>query len=192
MTACVSSSMELTARATGLGYLSKDNIFTHPSCPAATRDAFDRLALPSTIDGAAKNLVPDDLFGLAYRGSKPSFRFFAVEIDRNTESIERKNPGQSSFGAKLRAYLEAMKSQSYRLRWGVPNLLVLTITTNVSHLDNLCRSLNALSGPELLGRFLFAALPEFGANWRVPRVKRELLALPWVRADGSHLAIDKP
>src|SRR3546814_19257908 len=70
----------------------------------------------------------DLLFGIEYLGA--GFRFFAVEIDRNTESIERKNLKQNAFGVKITAYLDVLRRQSYRSHWGIPKLPILTVTTN--------------------------------------------------------------
>jgi hypothetical protein len=189
MGSCVSASIELAARDRKLRCLSKDDILTHPSCPAHVPEGSDRLSIPLSEPSTVKSLLPDDLFGIEYPSTKPSYRFFAVEIDRNTESIERRNTGQSTFGAKLRAYIDAMRNQTYRSRWGIPNLMVLTVTTNATHLENMCRYLRGLGEPQLAERFLFLAKPEFGSDWRVPPVMHDLLTGSWARADGSRFGI---
>jgi hypothetical protein len=73
--------------------------------------------------------------------------------------------------------------------WGIPNMMVLTITTNATHMKNMMAYLQKLD-PTLSERFLFKALPTFGSNWRVPPVLTDILE-PWQRADGSVFDIDK-
>jgi hypothetical protein len=145
---------------------------------------------PLSILAGNKSLIPDDLFGIEYPGK--SYRFFAVEIDRNTESIERTKLDQNAFGTKLRGYLEIAGNKTYRSHWGIPNLLVLTVTTNVTHMHNILGYLKKLTehDPKAAERFLFKAKPEFGSNWRVPEVMTDILTEPWLRADGSSFPIE--
>lgn len=137
------------------------------------------MELPLSKQAIQKALVPDELFGINYGDS---YRFFAVEIDRQTESIERKNPEQNTFGKKLANYLDVMKHRTYKEIWGVPTLMVLTVTTNVTHMKNMMSYLHKLD-PKLSERFLFKALPTFGANWRVPPLLDMLE--PWDCTQGS-------
>ncbi len=167
MQACVGASFELYAPQKGLRYISREEVLTHEKCPSTTREAANPMALPLSGMGEQKALLPDDLFGLEYPGV--GFRFFAVEIDRNTESIERKSPSQNSFGRKIASYLEVLKSRSYRDWWGLPNLTILTVTTNGTHAANIADFVRRQNEPAYAERFAFAWEPAFGANWRVPR-----------------------
>lgn len=190
MGSCVSSSIEVAARERGLRYLIKPDIFTHASCPDRTREAANPLAMPLSSFSGAKTIVPDDLFGIEYPGTKPTYRFFAVEIDRNTESIERRRLDQTAYSRKLHAYMEVMKSRAYRDHWGVPNLMVLTVTTNVTHMENMLAYLKKVGEPNLASRFLFKGKPEFGSSWRISPVMRDLLSEPWQSTEGE-FSIDK-
>jgi|SRR5579871_573573 len=186
MGACVGASIELAAKEAGLRYITKSEIFVHPKCPDATRTAPNPLAIPFWDT----RLVPDDIFGIEYADG--SFLFFAVEIDRNTESIERKDLSQNAYGLKLKGYLEIMREQLFKTRWGLPNLVVLTVTTNARHMRNMMDYLNKQDDPRLHKWFLFKAKPDFGTNWRVPKdVMRDLFTEPWQRANGSTLSIKK-
>ena len=185
MGACVGGSIELAGRARGIRYIAKDEIFAHPRCPESTRLSSNPLA----IGAGNKSLVPDDLFGLQYPDK--TYRFFVVEIDRNTESIERRNLSQASYRKKLDAYIEILGRGTFRERWGIPNLLVLTVTTNATHLRNLIDHLSKLTSGKVLERFLFKAKPEFGVNWGVPSVMDDLLAEPWARV-GTPFDISRP
>jgi hypothetical protein len=173
MTACVAASIELTSRKAGIRYIHRHEIFSHTKCPEETR----RSANPLSIPGNGKRIVPDDLFGIDYGGK---YRFFAVEIDRNTESIERKSVDQSSFGKKLSAYTDIIDRATFKKVWGIPNLLILTVTTNESHMANMLAYVgrNTIAHQE---KFLFKAKREFGVNWTMPGVMDDLLTAPWAR-----------
>jgi hypothetical protein len=183
MQACVGASFELSAPSKGLRYIPRSEILSHPRCPQATKDAINPMAIPVAGLGQ-KTLIPDDLFGLEYPGL--GFRFFAVEIDRNTESIERKNMAQNAFGTKIAGYLDILRNQTYRAHWGVPNLHILSVTTNATHARNILTFIKKQSEPKFAGRFAFASEPCFGANWRVPRVVlAHLLDQPWLTVSGT-------
>jgi hypothetical protein len=185
MTACVGASLELSAPSHGLRYISREEMLTRPACTGA-RNVANALAMP--LEGAGqKALVPDDLFGLEYPGA--GFRFFAMEIDRNTESIERRNLAQSAFGRKVAGYLAVLRSQAYRAWWGLPNLHVLTVTTNATHARNILDYIRMHVDPAYVSRFAVTCEPAFGTNWRVPReVLSSLLREPWQTPNG-HKAI---
>ena len=184
MNACVAASIERTALRMGLRYISREDILVHPRCPETTRTSPNPLAIPVTRPGARSSVVPDDLFGLEY--PEGGFRFFAVEIDRNTESIERRNIDQSAFGKKIVGYLDILRNHTNRTWWGVPNLHVLTVTTNATHARNILDHLGRQNEPQYAGRFGFACEPSFGAHWRTPRgILSNLLEEPWVTAAAS-------
>jgi hypothetical protein len=180
MGACIAASIDITSTSSQVRFISKDTIF----------EKVGLVTTPLSILAGNKSLIPDDLFGIEYPGK--SYRFFAVEIDRNTESIERTKLDQNAFGTKLRGYLDIAGSRTYRSHWGIPNLLVLTVTTNVTHMHNILGYLKKLTEHDAKAaeRFLFKAKPEFGSNWRVPDVMVDILTEPWLRADGTSFSID--
>lgn len=182
MGACVGASIELGSVQKGLRYIPREEIFSHPKCGDA-RNAIHPMAIP--VSGVAqKALIPDDLFGLEYPGA--GFRFFAVEIDRNTESIERKNMEQNAFGRKIACYLDVLRNQLFRSWWGLPNLSVLTVTTNAIHAANILDFIRKQDEKRYQDRFAFAVATDFGANWRVPRtVLSGLLDEPWMTSIGN-------
>lgn len=175
MNACVGASLELGLRKK---YIPRYDVLLRQK---------SKLELPLAFNHA---LVPDDLFGINYGGS---YRFFAVEIDRNTESIDREPSGNKTpptIGKKFEAYLEVLRSRLYRDVWGVPNLMVLIVSTSEGRLAGMMRKLKELD-PVLASRFLFKADPTFGPNWRVPEKVLTDLITPWARADGSTFDITK-
>ncbi|MEJ7925778.1 replication-relaxation family protein [Sphingobium sp. AN641] len=164
MTACVSASLELTAPSQGLRYISFQEILDHPKCGAA-RTAANPLAL-QLGNRLAGEIIPDLLYGIEYPGI--GFRFFAVEIDRNTESIERRNLCQSAFARKVAGYVAALRDQSYRLWWGIPNLHILTVTTNATHARKLNEYIKSHVPETVQSRFVIKVDATFGIDWRVP------------------------
>lgn len=128
-----------------------------------------------------KAIVPDDLFGLKGTDDEGDwYRFFALEIDRNTESIVSKDPGQTALGRKIAGYLDVLHRQTYRERWGIPNLCVLTVTTNPTHAMNIIEFIRKQNEPRYAERFGFTAEASFGGNWRVPpAILTQLLDRQW-------------
>ena len=180
MGACVGASLELGASHHGLRYIPREEILARQKGGESHGDANN----PMAIKIGGRRLIPDDLFGLEYPGT--GFRFFAVEIDRNTESIERKIQNQTSFGKKVVGYLDVLRNQTFRTHWGVPNLHILTVTTNATHAFNIIDYIRAQSEPRHAMRFGFACETSFGVNWRVPRgVLTHLLEKPWTTPTGT-------
>ena len=179
MGACVGASIALSARRTGMVYADQERLFTHPKCPPETKAAPNPLALPIPTG----TLVPDDLFAL--QRDKP--RFYAVEIDRRTESINS-DTARTAYGRKVQGYLHVLRNGTYRKHWGIPNLTVLTVTTNRLHLRHMIDYCASLGAPDLAAHFLFRSVPCFGANWKVPAIM-DFFDEPWTGADGRECRI---
>ena len=85
----------------------------------------------SVMHSADVKVVPDGLFGLEYaRDGQKLYRFFALEADRNTMPVKRSNLEQTSYLRKVLAYRQIITQDIHRSHLGLPNLLVLTVTTN--------------------------------------------------------------
>ena len=136
------------------------------------------------IPNSTSSIVPDGLFGLEYSSSsgRKSYRFFALEIDRATMPVSRQSSSQTSYAAKLGAYRQILAGQVFKSQLGVPNLNVLTLTTNEVHLRTILASLGPPAREN--AAFLFKALP--GALSR-PNVA--LLCEAWSRLDAAALDI---
>jgi hypothetical protein len=177
MTACVTASFELAAPKHGLRCIALSEILARPGCEAA------HIQMPLTLASTVPMVIADGLFGLEYPGS--GFRFFALEIDRNTESIERKNLRQSAFAHKVHGYAQALRDQRYRTWWGVPNLHILIVTTSAIHARNLIEFVRSHVDTTYLDRFAVSVAPSFGPDWRAPvTLMEELLGSPWQTAAG--------
>lgn len=179
MTACAGASIELAAAAKECRYIPMAEVLAHRK---------STLSVP-LVRSSRVTLVPDDLFGIRYPNG---YRFFAVEIDRNTQSVSRTDLAQSAYGRKLESYVQLLRTKAFERHWGIPKLLVLTLTTNAPHIRTMTEYLGRLNASDCAGKFLFNAVPSFGNHWRVPKLPMpELFTGAWQHADGSAFCIEQ-
>jgi hypothetical protein len=178
MTACVGASLELCAGRRGTSYVSRAEIL-RGACAAAWRSK-NVAALPLPDRHC---IVPDDLCGL--RLSDGRTRYCAIEIDRNTESLESRRIESNTIAKKIAAYSAALDARSYQAWWNIPNMGVLIATTNQTHARNILDCVNRHAGA-WKDRFAVQVVAEFGPNWRVPRsVLTDLIDSPWHTVAGT-------
>jgi hypothetical protein len=147
--------------------------------PEAVRASGTPFRLPVPSGGY---LVPDGMFGIEYRnGEAKAYRFFALEADRGTMPLARSDPRQSSYLGKLAAYGEVIARQAHKAHWGIPNLLVLTLTTSAARCSEMVAKLGTGGSPA----FLFKAAEGKALANPVP----QLLTEPWTRAGSLPLSI---
>jgi len=128
-------------------------------------------------------IVPDALFGLEYLNEgRKAYRFFALEADRGTMPIARSDGRQTSMLAKLAGYRTIIEQGAPKACLGVPNLLVLTVTTSESRCTEIMRKL----APESSPLFLFKSIAPDGTA-----PQPDLLTAPWLRAGLEDFAIDR-
>jgi hypothetical protein len=151
--------------------------------PEATRLSLAPFRVPLPSGGY---LVPDGLFGIEYtqEGTK-AYRFFALEADRGTMPVTRSNPNQTSYLGKLAAYREIIARQIHKTHWGIPNLLVLTVTTSERRITDIMSRLEDESERNAI--FLFKLFRSEDACAPILR----LLSEPWQRAGLPPLRIDE-
>jgi hypothetical protein len=104
----------------------------------------------------------------------------ALEVDRSSEPVSRGNLQQSSYLKKLLAYREIAARQIYKSHLGIPNLLVLTVTTNERHMNNIMALLAELSGGGST-LFLFKTAPALREFRKAPVPSPVVLTEPWQR-----------
>jgi hypothetical protein len=175
----VMASLELAIRSQShLRFIAWPEIQAHAADKAQAALPPFRLAMPT-----GGYLVPDGVFGIEYQtdGAK-TYRFFAIEADRGTMPITRSKPGQTSYLGKLAAYSEIVERQVYKTSWGIPNLLVLTVTNSHERLSGMVGKLGNGAGGQ---GFLFKSLDGCALNRPVPN----LLSDPWMRAGWPSLCI---
>jgi hypothetical protein len=129
-------------------------------------------------------VVPDGLFGLEYTvDGKKSYRFFAVEADRATMPVRRSAAGQNSYSQKFARYRDVLQTQRHKTHLGIPNLLVLNVTVNTTHMQTMMKQLEGL--PSGNAHFLFMAI---GADDMLTPANC-FLDEAWLRVDNEPLNI---
>jgi hypothetical protein len=126
---------------------------------------------------------PDALFGIAYRvGDRPLYRFLALEVDRGTMPILRSDGSQTSVAGKLAAYRNVMRQELHKTNLGVPNLMLLFVTTGASRANAIAQlPCEAGAAPAVLVKAV-----EFGD---LKRPFPALLTAPWDRLLGPQLTL---
>jgi hypothetical protein len=152
--------------------------------PAGTRESPMPFRLPATTPSGW--VVPDGLFGIEYAASdKKGYRFFALEADRSTMPVARSNPEQTSYLKKIAAYRDVISRQAHKTRWGLPNLLVLTVTSSESRAADIMQRIEGEPGGG--PAFLFKAVDQ--SELRTPA--NQLIFNPWQRPGLPPLRIDE-
>ena len=142
-----------------------------------------------TTHRLSKPLIADAVFGIEYKPTK-SFRFFALEADRNHEPVMRNNLSQTSYLRKLLQYREIAKG-AYRTYWGLPNLLVLNVTTSEAHMQNIMTLVSKLTEGKGASYLLFKTMPSLASFETAPLPDACMLTKPWSRAGFDPFEIHK-
>ena len=169
------ASIELAIQTTpGLRFISWPEILVR--VPETTRTS----PMPFRLPLAPAPVVPDGIFGIEYTlDAKHVYRFFAVEADRGTMPVARGDKRRTSLMGKLTAYQEVLARGVHRSHLGIPNLLILILTTSSARMD--CALTGAGSAPWALFK---AAEPR-----SLLRPVPGLLSGPWDRAGFPPLRI---
>jgi hypothetical protein len=172
------ASIELAAQnLSGLRFIGWSEICARRAKSEAASELSQRIALGNT------GVIPDGVFGLEYaRGAGTAYRFFALEVDRGTMPVARSDPRQTSVMGKLGAYQAIADGQLHRQAWGIPNLLVLVITTSEERKREIIRQ---ASLRHYGSHMLFKTLDERKTQSPIP----ELLTLAWERVAAPSLSI---
>lgn len=183
----VLASIEIAAIADpNLRFISSHEILL--KAPEATRNELYPFRIPYRQSGRSSCIVPDGIFGLEYaRDGRKSYRFFALEVDRATMPVMRSNLGQTSYTTKMLAYREIIARNIYKSYLGLPNLLVLTVTINERHKDQIMNRLGELAGSSTA--FLFKTTGDLGSLDTASFPMPEILTVPWQRIGLPSLAI---
>jgi len=149
--------------------------------PEAIRSTGTPFRLPVPSGGY---VVPDGVFGLEYaHGASKAYRFFALEADRGTMPVTRSNGSQTSYLGKISAYREIIAHRVHKSHLGLPNLLVLTVTTAEARMVDIIGRLGSQTGDN--AAFLFRSVSASDLTMPAP----QLLSEPWKRAGIPPLCI---
>lgn len=137
-------------------------------------------------------IVPDGLFGLEYAcDGQKTYRFFALEADRNTLPVIRSNLHQTSYLRKILAYRQIAAQNIHKSHLGLPILLVLTVATNELHMKNIMSLVRELAHEGKSRLFLFKTMSSLGDFNKAPAPTGNILTDPWQRVGYEALRIDK-
>lgn len=152
------------------------------------------VSISHTIRGAvhcsSKALMPDAVFGIEYVGK--GRRFFALECDRDHEPVYRSNLTQTSYLRKILQYRQVTLEKTYETHWGLPNLMVLNLTTSELHKNKILALVTDLTGGRGNNYLLFKTMPSLGDFGPLPGVDGGLLTVPWQRAGHEPFNISQP
>jgi hypothetical protein len=145
-----------------------------------------------TTHRAEVKAIPDGLFGLEYvRDDQKLYRFFALEADRNTIPVKRANLALSSYLRKILAYRQIVMQDVHRTHLGMPNLLVLTVTTNEQHMWNIMALVKELATEAKSTLFLFKTMSSLGDFQKASAPTPHILTEPWHRVGYEALSINE-
>ena len=170
--------------------------------PEKTRNLDNPFELPVSISytfpragnthRADIRIVPDGLFGLEYtRDGEKTYRFFALEADRATLPVTRSDLHQTSYLRKILAYRQIVAQNIHKSHLGLPNLLVLTVTTNELHVTNIMALVKELAPEGRSKLFLFKTMSSLGDFEKAPAATPHMLTEPWERVGYEVFYINK-
>jgi Replication-relaxation len=136
-----------------------------------------------------KALMPDAVFGIEWRGK--GSRYFALECDRDHEPLYRSNLNQTSYLRKVLQYQDVARSRTFKTHWGLPNLLVLNVTTSELHKHKIKDLVLELTEGKGASYLLFKTMPSLGDFATAPATGH-LLSEPWERAGRDPFRLDQP
>lgn len=170
--------------------------------PETTRKLDNPFAIPVSIlhtlqrtgvtQRADIRIVPDGIFGLEYtRDGSKAYRFFALEADRNTQPVIRSDLQQTSYLRKILGYRQISAQSIHKSHLGLPNLFVLTVTTNEHHMVNIMSLVRGLAHEGKSRLFLFKMMSSLGDFEKAPTPTLDMLTGPWVRVGYEVFFVDK-
>lgn len=185
----------------GLRFISWQEIVA--KAPESTRKLNNPFAIPVSIShtfprtGAMQRadikVVPDGLFGLEYtRDGSKAYRFFALEADRNTQPVTRSDLQQTSYLRKILAYRQISAEGIYKSHLGLPNLFVLTVTTNEAHMTHIMSLVRELAHEGKSRLFLFKTMSSLGDFGKAPAPIPHMVTDAWQRVGYEGFQIDRP
>ena len=167
--------------------------------PEATKRLQNPFSIPVNIAHTAASgkthsaktaIIPDALFGIEYTtAGKKTYRWFAVEADRRTMPVFRTNLQETSFLKKILSYRDIRQNELYKSHFGISNLMVLTVTTNETHMQHIKELVGKITGGSKM--FCFKTMPSLGDMAKAPAPTPDMLTKPWARVGHPDFYIDK-
>ena len=187
MTVAITANIELEATKAGVRFISQEEMLAKASEKTLDIPASISYQFKNGTQHSMRPTTPDQFFGLDYG---TGFRFFAVEADRGTETLEPKNLKANSILRKLLSYDYILRKGDYKKQFGIPQLYVLFATTSPDRAMNMVQLAEKLF--KRSGFMLFSHIPGFGHFFKSPPLLPELWTRPWLRAGNDPFDISKP
>ena len=125
------------------------------------------VAVPPIAD-APRWIEPDALFAIGER-------YFALEADMGTESIE------AVIKPKIRAYRQIVATGTIDNHFGIDNLHVLFVTTNEKRMRNMMKAVESIARNGRSTMFGFACRPDLAGFTRAPAPDGRMFHEAWRR-----------
>ena len=129
------------------------------------------------IGDAPRWIEPDALFAIGER-------YFALEADMGTESIE------AIIKPKIRAYREIVASGTIDNHFGIDNLRVLFVTTSEKRMRNMMKAVELIARNGRSTMFGFACRPDLDGFMRAPAPDGRMFREPWRRVGHEDQRLD--
>lgn len=175
MTACITASIDIQARRSGIAYIPAHKILERRQAP-----------LGFEID--RRKLVPDQLFGLDYGGQ---YRFFCVEADRGTEP-KQSQATRKSYKKMIEQYAGFIGQKRYQAHYGLTaNMLLLVVFSSRRNEERFLDGVQSILG-EHSAYVLTQTIPGFHDFFQPPPLLTSLFNEPWRRPNHDGFRIDRP
>lgn len=178
MVADIVMSIEIACKKRGLRFRHRKDIIGTVPLTFSTSITHE---FPKHTDRYSGELQPDELFAI-------NNTHFILEADRQNEPITRSTLATSSYLRKILQYRAVLKSGAYKEL--IPNMLVLNITTSLTHADNIMAFMRdelAMSSSSMM----FMGIDILGSRDTYPQPLIELLDLPFRRVGHDNFIISQ-
>src|ERR1700694_4729351 len=103
--------------------------------------------------------------------------------------VFRSNLEQTSYHKKLLGYREILSQGIYKKHLGIPNLLVVNVTTSADRMEHMKEALKQITDAWGHNVFLFKCMK--GDVFKAPPADAHMLLEPWERAGYPPFKIDR-
>ncbi len=188
----IMASLELSMRQHGVELLNWKDVLL--GAPEATRHSEAPFAIPMSFshDGRTVNrALRPDAWPFALRGSRRTFHFVGIEVDRHTEPLHPTDlwSRHSSILIKFLQYRYLVRERLFERHYGMSNVLVPIITVNEAHMLNMIDLALRLTDGQGFKWMLFRTMANLASPEHSPTPDVDLLAAPWQRAGNPPLSL---
>ena len=176
MASHIALDIEIGARVAEMKFRNHVDIIS--ASPARTRTFPNPLSVPvPIIPDTPRWIEPDALFAIGER-------YFALEADMGTESIE------AIIKPKIRAYREIVAARAIDDHFGIDNLYVLFVTTSEKRMHNMMKAVESITRNGRSKMFHFSCRPDLSSFIRAPGPDGRMFREPWRRAGHTDWRLD--